>query len=579
MRKSKTPTKPLIPKTDIKVIPVEKGMKDDGTPFVKAVVLKGAKKSRVKRDISKSAYKDNKIVEPYLKPAVLDEFLVASPTHAISVHKKARLVAGLGIKIITRFNAGEARVKMRKWENADPEQQKKLDKKEYDEAKKNLAAFKLEKERLQNWLDSATDESILLDIIENFWADYEAFGNGNLEIRRDDNDEVAKIGHIPSLRLKVVQGGEKFAYFATPNQINPEYFKRFGDPRHLNAKTGEWREWKGSIDDDDFDAGKDWGDDEANEVLRYLCYNSRDMNYGIPVWYSALADMIGAIESRDFMLKFFTEKAVPMYAVLLEGGSWSDETIATIQNFFRRELNGNYHATLALEVPENGKITFEQISQEPRWWPFILKYRDTVRDIIVSVHGLTPSLVGVIETAHLGGGDGSAQMEMVKTAEIKPRQEKLEWLMNQKLIKDGMGLSHVMIKFDEIDVKDESATVQSVNTLYSSPQRPAITTNEAREMLRLAPVDAEWADELLLQDPQFGLLPISQISEAVRNQAKSAQIAGQAQGIESQTQNVDGLPASKPTGQPEQVPDFNSIFSGLQKSKINLRKEVRDAIK
>jgi hypothetical protein len=275
-----------------------------------------------------------------------------------------------------------------------------------------------------------------------------------------------------------------------------------------------------------------------------------------------MAEMIGGIESRDFMLRFFTDKAVPMYAVLLEGGAWSDTTIETIHNFFKRELTGQYHSTLALEVPQGGKITFEQISEEPKWWPFILKYRDAVRDIIVSVHGLTPAIVGVIETAHLGGGTGENQMEMVKTVEIKPRQEKLEWLFNNLIIKDGLGLTHVMIKFDELDVKDETKNVQAVNSLYSTPPRPTITTNEARAMLRLAPIDADWADEVLLQDPQFGLLPISKISEAVRNQAKSMQIAGQESGNELQPMN--GGTGSPSEQQPvAQAPAFDELFNGL----------------
>ena len=300
------------------------------------------------------------------------------------------------------------------------------------------------------------------------------------------------------------------------------------------------------------------------------------MAYGIPSWYGALADMIGGIESRDFMLRFFSEKAVPLYAVLLEGGSWDDETIRTIQNFFRRELTGNYHATLALEIPTGGKITFEQISPEPRWWPFILKYRDAVRDIIVSCHGLTPAIVGVIETSHLGSGTGGDQMEMVKAVEIKPRQEVLEWLFNRLIVKEGLGLTRVKAKFDEIDTVDEQINAQMVSSLYATPSRPAITTNEARKFLRLEPVESEWADQILILDPQFGLLPMDDLSEAVRQKQKADQIAMQSQGVETQPQNRAGAPPLNgtsgsaqiaPKEQLAQAPAFEDLVNGLDINK------------
>lgn len=392
-------------KSDVAVVPVERGTMPDGTPFVKAMLVKSVRASRVPKDVPRDVYRVGQLAEPLLKPHVLEEFTISSPTHGICVAKKARLVAGLGIKIITKFDEREARKKIRRWETTDKEARGDLGftREEYKEAKAKLAEAELERQRLQTWIDNANDDYTLREIIERGWRDFESTGSLNFEVLRDEKGEPARLNHISPLNLRVAKDGERLALVVPPFTKNI-WFKKYGDPRHLNAVTGEWRKWTGTPGEADFEAGEPWGDQEGNEILRYISYSPKDVHYGIPGWYGAMADMLGGVESRDFMLKFFSDKAVPMYAVLLEGGSWSEETILTIQNFFRRELQGNYHATLALEVPQGGKITFQQVSPEPRWWPFILKYREHVRDVIVSAHGLTPALVGVIETAHLGGG-------------------------------------------------------------------------------------------------------------------------------------------------------------------------------
>lgn len=541
------PRRKKKPEEEIAVIPVEKGVTPAGVPFVKAAIIRTQPKSRIPRDIPKDIYRAGSMAEPYLKPVVLAEFTLSAPTHGICINKKARLVAGLGIKIISKFDEREVRSTVKRWERLAAEERKEqhLERADYQEAKKKLTVSKVERDRLRTWIDNASEETTLREIIERGWQDFETFGNLNLEVLRDSKGEPAKLNHASSLNVRVAKDGERIMYLLPP-YIKPVYFKRYGDPRHLNKATGIWRVWTGTPGEEDFKPGEDWGDDEASEILRYVSYSPKDPVYGIPTWYAAMADMLGGIEARDFMLRFFTDKAVPLYAVLLEGGTWNDEVIQTIQNFFRRELAGNYHATLALEIPTGGKITFEQVSPEPRWWPFILKYRDAVRDVIVSVHGLTPAIVGVIAQGNLGNDGGAQQIEMVKTTEIRPRQETLEWLLNTMLVTRGLNLELVMLKFDEIDTRDEGQTVTDVGALYSTPTRPTITTNEAREMLRRAPVDAEWADEILIQDPQFGLLPLSMLSEAVRQQAKAQQIAGQGMGTELQP-GRPGAPPGAPT--------------------------------
>lgn len=616
----------MAKKRDLQVLPIESGTNPDGIPYVKAMVVadpsspmakgspmaaifKGAgTRSRIPKDAPKSFYRTGAMVEPYLKPQVLAEFMLSNPIHAIAVKKKARLVAGMGIKLITKFNEREARTTVRTYEK-EQEQAKeerkaardakaqvqsgtlgsplvapgspdeaapdpfgqmvkmfKADRKakqEYDAAKQKLATSKQEMERLQAFIDDASDETTFREVLERGWQDFESLGNMNWEVLRDADGEPARLNHVPSIMLRVTKDRERFAYIAPP-YTKPVFFKQYGDPRHLNLQTGEFRKWTGTPGQADFNPGADWGDSEATEILRYIAYDPQDTYYGIPTWYAAMADMLGGAESRDFMLRFFTDKAVPLYAVLLEGGAWSQQTIAMIEKFFRRELVGNYHATLALEVPTGGKITFQQVSPEPRWWPFILKYREAVQDIVISVHGLSPSIVGVIETAHLGGGTGGDQIETVKTTEIRPRQETLEWLLNTFLVRRGLGLDLVMLKLDEIDTEDEAKVATAIASLFANPTRPSLTLNDTRKMLRLDPIDADWADKILISDPQFGLMPLEDMEAAVRQKQKAMQLAGQQQGMEMQPQQQGpATPGAMPPGQGDDASNFDALLAQI----------------
>ena len=122
-------------------------------------------------------------------------------------------------------------------------------------------------------------------------------------------------------KLKVVISLDRCIF---PKRIHDQaiYFKRYGD-QDANSSTGEFREWKGELNNDSLTQEK-VGRRRSNEIIRYVLFIKR---YGI--WYSELVwstrrhDWWHRVE--DFMLRFFSEKAVPLYAVLLEGGSWDEE--------------------------------------------------------------------------------------------------------------------------------------------------------------------------------------------------------------------------------------------------------------
>ncbi len=463
--------------------------------FHGAVVVKSSKsQAKIKPDEAKKLYKDNIAAEPYIPINLLAEFEKSCGIHAICLQRKSRVVAGLGIKPITKAPARKYRQIVRKDKRGEE-----VDPKELKEAEDALAKIEKESAELKKWLDAAGDDIPLREVLERSWYDKESLGWLGMELVRSDGKKPKTLVHLPAHLIRRAKDRERFIYLKTPTQ--KVWYKSFGNEKHLNAATGEWSDKP--LDDDK----------EANEMLFWYNYSRFDPYYGVPSWYPVLAEILGSQEARDFMLFYFTRRATPTYAIMLEGDGWNAGAVTAIRNFFRKDLIGDHHATLIVEVPEGGKLTFERMTDEPRWVLLIQSYLDSLRDVIISAHGLFPALVGVIETAHLGAGTDQSQVETFKTVEARPQQETLEGILNNLIIMKGMKIETQMLKLDELDVYDEARESQFVATHFTNAQKTAITLNEARKRLRLDEADEEWADEFLVQTPQ-GIMPLSQVEVA-----------------------------------------------------------------
>lgn len=483
---------------------------ESGKPVARAVVMKSSRalsKLKPPQDPAKDLYGAGQIVEPYLKPNIALHFANTCSIHGLALQRKARVIAGLGIKPVARESERELRQITRKWKRKQNDPLGKFGALELDEndaadAEKKLERIKSDGENLKEWIEEVGGDTPLREILERCWYDYECFGWFCMEIVRDGAGKIAQIAHVPAHLVRRTKDYQRFVYLKTPTV--KIYYKPFeGDKfpeRHLNAQSGEYKD---EPLQDDF---------EANEMLFWCNYSPNDPYYGAPIWFSAMSEILGSNEARDFMLFYFTRRATPTYAVLLEGGAFGTPQLSEIRNFFRKDLLRDYHATLVMEVPEGGKVTFERMTEEPRWVILVQQYLSSLRDAIVSAHGLSPAIVGVIETAHLGGGSSDAQLEIFKSIEARPKQESLENILNNLLVRKGLGIKTQILKLDELDVRDEAREVQAVSTLFAGAAMvTVITLNEARKRLRLDPVNEEWADEILVRGGASGITPLSML--------------------------------------------------------------------
>ena len=116
------------------------------------------------------------------------------------------------------------------------------------------------------------------------------------------------------------------------------------------------------------------------------------------------------------------------------------------------------------------------------------------RDMIISLFRVPPAMIGVIETANLGSGNGEAQKEQFKNV-MNAKAKFYEAGFNKALGRNGFD---EVFQFNEMDIEDElkRANIESIQV------RDGIrTVNEVRKEYGWEPVD--WGDFPLNADVGF----------------------------------------------------------------------------
>ena len=139
------------------------------------------------------------------------------------------------------------------------------------------------------------------------------------------------------------------------------------------------------------------------------------------------------------------------------------------------------------------------------------------RDMIISLFRVPPAMIGVIETANLGSGNGEAQKEQFKNV-MNAKAKFYEAAFNKVLGRNGF---QELFEFNEMDIEDElkRANIESIQI------RDGIrTVNEIRKTYGWNPVD--WGDAPLTYG-QAGInsVPTLEETKSLRLEKKNLQKA------------------------------------------------------
>ncbi|GEM_PF-780360 len=339
------------------------------------------------------------------------------------------------------------------------------------------------KATLQAFFNHPNDEQTWGEVLENVLTDFEALGNGYFEVVRNvlGTGVPKAIFHVPAGTVRVRKDKKGFVQIRDNKMV---FFRNFGtdpngpdafDPRDKDKPESERR--------------------RLNEIIHLKNYHPRSSYYGLPDFLPALRALVGNKQAGDFNIQFFENNAVPQYAIIVKGGELAKGTRKRIEEYFRTHIKGNAHKTLILEVAQDGdeKVDLEirPLSVDVRDASFRMFRSDNAEEIRVA-HGVPGRLIGLTEKGGLGGaGEGATQQEIFKYHVIEPKQSRLEYRINNFLIKKGFGIEDWEIRFKEIDVTDEEKVAEIVQKLV---KLGVLTINEGRREMGQKPLEHPGAD-------------------------------------------------------------------------------------
>lgn len=311
-------------------------------------------------------------------------------------------------------------------------------------------------------------------IINNWVVDRLTTGNGGVEIARDAKKMPALLAHIPFYTLQVHNDNKRWCHIVDTEEV---WFKRFGVKENYTKKDGE--------EQDKFDMKT-----TAHELLLLQNYTSLSSYYGIPEIISAVTAIMGNKFEADYNLQFFQNMAIPRYAIIVTGGKLSTQIKRRIRDYFIREIKGNAHSTLYLEIPatEPGmpdvKVDFKELDVREKDSSFRFYRKGLIEEILVA-NGVPPYKLGIAVMGSLGGSLGEELIDNYVSCEIEPLQTEIEdtlYMVTKEFA------PNYIIRWNDLDIRNEKKLCE-INTKYV--KEAIMSRNEARDQIGLINVGEE----------------------------------------------------------------------------------------
>jgi len=324
--------------------------------------------------------------------------------------------------------------------------------------------------------------------------DWEALGNGYIEVTRQANDPnkvVERLDWVPAKEVRVTKDGKNAVQIKGGKKV---WYRWFGsDPNAEGSRNPMYKR------------DSDTPNPVLNELIWFKHPHPISSLYGIPRIIPALDAIRGNQFQADRNLSFFLNKAMPEWSLEVSGelvgtGDDADEAElekfrTNIQNHLEYMIKGQHYRLLYIERPPGIEITWHMLSSEHRDQDYG-KYRKDNRDEAVRSYGMQPNRIGIIESGNIGARTGESQIEIYKNSIVKPRQEKWERKMT-RLIHIGLRITTYRMKFDEIDALDEEREAKILSMIGNLPY---MTINDGRAYMStflkiaLKPFDEPWAN-------------------------------------------------------------------------------------
>lgn len=388
---------------------------------------------------------DAMVMEPPFNTAILAKFLEVDEIHFRCVKTKVTDTVGRGFKI------------------------KKLD----PELEIDAGTIKTEVEEVKSFVRGCNRYDKFDGVFGQAGMDFEAVGWGAIEVIRSFDKKIVKLNHIPAEDVRVLQGwigfviqeadGSKRFFQPFGNKVISTIRKdAYGNPEPFDIQLdGDWKNAEWNLKDRE--TFEDTGNisTSANELLFIPKVHPKSVYYGVPDFIPAIGHIIANVNIRDFFLQYFEHNTVPQYAVIVKGANLDENVKALIMSYFNQEVKGSSHKTLVIPIPAAGgdvDVVFERLENMVDMTGYD-STRKANQTAIMVAHGVSPAIIGIADSAELGEGKGTSQMENYRERIVEPNQFYWSTLIND-MLRIGLGVAHAGVVFDPLSLENRSVLME-----------------------------------------------------------------------------------------------------------------------
>lgn len=354
------------------------------------------------------------------------------------------------------------------------------------------------------------------EIREKLRRDIEVTGNGYLEVVRNGAGKPHMLFWLDAKKTRLLpMDSERVAvqvFLDRDGKIVPEtilrqfrrfamidssgknlvYFKEFGDPRPMDANTGEFVY---GTPPEDFVP--------ASEVIHFKIGNG---TYGVPRWIGTILTALGTSRAEYVNFDLFDGQAVPPLIISVSGGELTDESFDDLLNLLKKSKGvKNFHKVIVLEaestaVTPDGRATAPRIEvqdlmafrkEDALFGKYLADGRTAIR-----MFGFR--LPGIFIGDHTGVNFATAKIsrELAEEQLFIPVRTKFDDKINATILRE-FGIFSLKFKSDGPVIKSSQDVISIFPQLLKSS---VFSMNELVQFtnenfgLHLKPYDGEWAD-------------------------------------------------------------------------------------
>lgn len=362
-------------------------------------------------------------------------------------------------------------------------------------------------------------------VFEEAIGERETYGIAYIEVMRDNVGELSQISLIkdtvdmkktkplpPYVEYPFMYDGEeilrkkKFRKYKQEVNGQTVYFREFGDPRIMDMRDGHYLD-EGETLEIQY---------QANEILD-LTVGTKP--YGEVRWIGQTLGVDGSRRAEILNNSYFRKGRHTPMAVLIKGGTLTDESRSTLQQYADNiEGEKGQHSFILLEMEStDGRTDFDQKEKpeiEIKELANILQKDELFQDYIdnsrrrVQSSFQLPDLY-VAYTTDFNRATAQTAQEVTEKQVFQPERQSLAWIINNKLL-NGYGFKYVEVYFKTPDISNPDDIAKLLSVCRTAG---GITPNFAKEIVynaygRVAEdYEGEWGNIPIGVDTQAGSEP------------------------------------------------------------------------